>query len=68
MAEEEAADMARLHPQASLIAFRMDERVAVFALAQALRQDASETLHQLRKRGLKLHILSGEIAPRPLPS
>ncbi len=59
-AEAEAAALGTLYPDASLIAFRQDGQVAVFAVAQALRSDAAETMGSLRAAGLEVHVLSGD--------
>jgi Cu2+-exporting ATPase len=59
-AQAEAALALARHPDASLIAFRMRDRVAVFAVAQTLRPDVAETVDRLRRMGLAVHVLSGD--------
>jgi P-type Cu2+ transporter len=59
-AQAEAALVAALHPDASLIAYRHDAFRAVLALGQALRPQARETVAALRKAGLQVAILSGD--------
>ncbi len=59
-AEAEAAVLGARHPDASLIAFRQDGQVAVFAVAQALRSDAAATMDRLHAAGLSVHVLSGD--------
>lgn len=48
------------HPDASLIAFADGERSAVFAFSQRLKTDAAEVTAELRRRGYRLVILSGD--------
>jgi Cu2+-exporting ATPase len=55
------------HPGASLIAFRQGEREAVFAIHQALRPDAADTIRGLTELGMEIHILSGDRAPAVAP-
>ncbi len=57
-----ADDLAARYPGASMIAFRHGPSKAVFAVHQALRPQAAETLHALRELGLDIHILSGDRA------
>ncbi len=52
--------MGARYPDASLIVFRQGDAVAVFAVAQALRADAAQTIEQLSAVGLEVHILSGD--------
>jgi Cu2+-exporting ATPase len=59
-AEAEAAVALARHPEASLIAFRMRDRIAVFAVAQSLRPDVAETVSRLKAMGLAVHVLSGD--------
>lgn len=59
-AVEAAQPVAKAYPDASLIAFRLGARVAVFAVEQVLRQDAVETIETLRKAGFAVEILSGD--------
>jgi P-type Cu2+ transporter len=59
-AEAAAAAVAVRHPDASLMAFRSGERVVIFAIQQALRPDAVETVQQLKALGLDVEILSGD--------
>ena len=47
----------------SRVAFRLGERTALFHMRQALRSDAVMAVAALRRRGLKLEILSGDSAP-----
>ena len=56
----EAAAAAARWPDASLIAFRGPERVAVFAVRQALRPDAAQVIAGLKRAGLRMEILSGD--------
>lgn len=53
-------DLLARHPGASVIAFRHGEKSAVFAVHQALRPDAAETVKSLKACGLDLYILSGD--------
>ncbi len=49
------------HPDASIIAFRHGEAAPVlFVVRQAIRPDAVEVIAQLKKRGLRIEILSGD--------
>lgn len=48
------------YPDASLIAFRHGEVVAVLAVEQALRADAAETVQALHAAGYRTMILSGD--------
>jgi Cu2+-exporting ATPase len=59
-AEAEAAALAKVWPDASVIAFRRGEHAAVFAVAQALRPDAASTIAGLQAAGLDVHIVSGD--------
>ena len=59
-AEEAASATAASYPDASLMAFRNGDRVIIFAIQQALRQDAAETVRQLKALGLDIVILSGD--------
>jgi Cu2+-exporting ATPase len=59
-AEAAACDVAVHYPDASVIAFRNGDRVIVFAVRQALRPDAAETVRRLKELGLQLEILSGD--------
>jgi P-type Cu2+ transporter len=59
-AEAAAAAVAVRHPDASLMAFRNCDRVVIFAIQQALRPDAVETVQQLKALGLGVEILSGD--------
>ncbi len=52
---------------ASLIAFRHGEREAVFAIHQALRPDAADTVRALAAQGIGLSILSGDRAAAVAP-
>lgn len=53
-------DLALEHDGASLIAFRCGKRSTVFAVHQALRSDAVDTVAALAALGIELHILSGD--------
>jgi len=59
-AEAEAAEVAAAWPDASLIAFQGPTRKIVFAVRQALRPDARETIARLVRAGYALEILSGD--------
>ena len=59
-AEAEAAAVAARWPDASLIAFRAPERVVVFAVRQAPRPDARETIAGLAREGYAIEMLSGD--------
>jgi P-type Cu2+ transporter len=59
-AEAAAVAVAVRHPDASLMAFRNGDRVVIFAIQQALRPDAGETVQQLKALGLDVEILSGD--------
>jgi P-type Cu2+ transporter len=59
-AEAEAAAVAAHYPDASLMAFRNGGHVAIFAVRQALRPDAAETVSKLKALGLSVEILSGD--------
>ena len=48
------------YPSASLIALRAGEDTCLFAIGQALRPDALDTIMALRKQGYALEILSGD--------
>ena len=49
------------HPDASIIAFKHGEAAPVlFVVRQAIRPDAVEVIAQLKKRGLRIEILSGD--------
>ena len=63
-AEAAAATVAARYPDASLMAFRHGERIVFFAIQQALRPDAVETIQGLKALGLEIEILSGD---RPSP-
>ncbi|MGL4636127.1 MAG: heavy metal translocating P-type ATPase [Beijerinckiaceae bacterium] len=56
----EAASVAARYPNASLMAFHNGDRVVIFAVEQALRTDAIETIRHLKSLGLKIEILSGD--------
>ena len=61
-AEAEAAPVAALWPDASLIAFRGPERAVVFAVRQAPRPDARAVVAGLAREGYAIEILSGDRA------
>ena len=56
------APVAAGQPGASHIYFVYGSRAATIAIAQKLRPDAAEVVQALRRRGLTLHILSGDRA------
>lgn len=58
----EAARVATVFPQATLIAVTIGARKAVIAIGQQLRPDARETVDALRARGYRVAILSGDHA------
>jgi len=49
-----------LEPDISLVAFRYDDRQALFQVRQILRSDARTTIDALRTRGFAIEILSGD--------
>jgi Cu2+-exporting ATPase len=55
-------DVIARHRGASLICFHHGDRRAIFAIHQALRPDAVETVRGLAKLGVEVHILSGDRA------
>jgi P-type Cu2+ transporter len=57
---DEAAEIARRHPEASTISFVHGERRHVFAVRQSLRPDAVEVVAALRRAGFAMEILSGD--------
>ncbi|MGL4973882.1 MAG: copper-translocating P-type ATPase, partial [Bosea sp. (in: a-proteobacteria)] len=59
-AEAQAERVAKAFPDASLMAFRRQSRVVVFAIQQVLRPDAAETVARLKALGLEIEILSGD--------
>ncbi len=59
-AEAATAAVAARYPEASLMAFRVGDRVVVFAIQQSLRPDAVETVQRLMALGLDVEILSGD--------
>jgi P-type Cu2+ transporter len=59
-AEAEAAVVSLRYPDASLLAYRNGDSVAVFAIRQCLRPDAVETVQRLKALGLEIEILSGD--------
>ncbi len=60
-AAEGAAEAARAaDPEASLIALRHGDDVAVLLVRQVLRADAADTIAALRRRGLAVQIMSGD--------
>jgi P-type Cu2+ transporter len=58
--EDKVQALGARHPEASIIAFRRGQDTMLFAVAQALRPDAAETVAGLRAMGLNLMILSGD--------
>ncbi|MGO8798160.1 MAG: heavy metal translocating P-type ATPase [Roseiarcus sp.] len=58
--EAEAAAARASDPLASVIAFRHGAARAIFQVRQILRADAAATIEALRRRGLKVMILSGD--------
>jgi Cu2+-exporting ATPase len=61
------APVAAGKPGASQIYLVYDSRAATIAISQKLRPDAVEVVEALRKRGLTLHILSGDRADAVRP-
>lgn len=59
-AATEADALARLYPDASIVAFRSGKETTLFAIRQPLRPDAAEVMEQLLKAGLQVEILSGD--------
>ena len=59
-AEAMGASVAARHPDASLIAFRHGQTVTIFAVEQALRDDAAATVKALQAAGYQTMILSGD--------
>ena len=59
-AEAEAAEVGARYPSASLIAWRYRGHRAVLAIGQSLRPDARACIEDLKMRGLRLAILSGD--------
>ena len=59
-AEAEAAPVAALWPDASLIAYRGPERAVVFAVRQASRPDAAAVVAGLAREGYAIEVLSGD--------
>ncbi len=59
-ARAEGEALAARHPDASLIAFRKGDEIAVFALHQALRPEAARVVDDIRALGLRVMILSGD--------
>ena len=59
-AQAEAEAVAARWPDASLIAFQGLERKAVFAIRQAPRRDARETIQRILRAGYAIEMLSGD--------
>jgi Cu2+-exporting ATPase len=59
-AQAQAAAVAARWPDASLIAFQGCERKAVFAIRQAPRRDARETIQRIFHAGYAIEMLSGD--------
>ncbi len=59
-AGDEAGKLAARFPDASVVAFRDGDRLALFAIRQPLRPDAAEVMQALKDAGLKVEILSGD--------
>ena len=59
---EAGEEFVSAHPGASMIALRHGGKTAIFAVHQALRPQAAETLEALRALGLDIHIFSGDRA------
>ena len=59
-AETEALAVGTSYPSASLIAWRYRDGCVVLAVGQSLRPDARTCIHDLKMRGLRLAILSGD--------
>lgn len=66
-AAAQAAEVAALYPDASLIAFRAGERVEIFAIGQRIRPGAVAIIAKLRAMGLAVEILSGDRATAVAP-
>ena len=62
-AEQLANERAGLDPEASIVAFSLGHAKYVFAVRQALRPDAEAVIAALRKRDIRLEILSGDREP-----
>ena len=62
-AERLAKDTADLDPESSIVAFRLGEARYVFSVRQGLRPDATATIAALRKRNIRVEILSGDREP-----
>lgn len=60
IADEIADPVRSAYPDASLIAFSNGDRTAVFAFAQRLKADAIDIATELRTKGYRLMILSGD--------
>lgn len=60
IADKVADPVRSAYPDASLIAFSSGDRTAVFAFAQRLKADAIEVATELRTKGYRLMILSGD--------
>ncbi len=58
--ETEAAALAPLDPDVSVVAFRHGDRRALFQLRQMLRPDAKEAISALLREGFRVIILSGD--------
>jgi Cu2+-exporting ATPase len=65
-AERLAEDSADLDPEASIVAFSLGEARYVVSVRQGLRPDAAATIASLRKRNIRVEILSGDRAPAVL--
>jgi len=59
-AEPEALQVARVEPEASLIAFLYGVHRYIFAVRQRIREDAVTAIRNLKSRGLAIEILSGD--------
>ncbi len=59
-AKRQADEIAPRYPDASLVAFRADDKVAVFAIRQPLRADARKTVRAFEDAGIPTEIVSGD--------
>ena len=65
-AERLADDSADLDPEASIVAFSLGEARYVVSVRQGLRPDAAAVVSGLRKRNIRVEILSGDREPAVL--
>lgn len=57
---DEAEVLAARHPGASIVAFRKDDALTLFAIRQPYRADAGATIQQLGRMGVPSEIVSGD--------